>query len=183
MSRKAKYATYSQYEPYINVVMKELGLTGKVKLEWRFRHWKRKGGSAILYKHTLADGTRSGIVDISNRNGHAFTLTTILHELRHIQQMLLGRLELGFSKTEKTKRGKIKTILMAKWDGELMVFHRLTRKAETAEYYTDPWEVDAYAYGTDAESAKLFPKGKLQHNYRTFVGTIGNSKYYKVNKD
>lgn len=178
MSRISKYATYSKYEAYIVRVMDELDLTGKVQLTWRFRYWKRKGGSAYLSTE-IVDGKRIGTVDISNRNTHAYTLQVILHELKHIQQMLTNRLQLGYTMEEVTVRGKKRNVPAVLWDGILMKFHRLSRKAERAAYFNDPWEKDAYAYGTDAQVQALFPQYAIEYKA---TGMIGKSKFFKVTR-
>lgn len=180
MGRKAKYATYTKYEPYIKIMMRELGLEGKVALTWRFRYWKRKGGSAILHELRNSDGLRMGTVDISNRNPHMFILATILHELQHVKDMFEERLKLGFRIEEKTSRGS-KWYPAAKWDGVLYRFHRLARKTERADYYNDPWEKEAYTMGTEENVLKLFPNGALPSAHQ-FIGQMkhSNIKLYRT---
>jgi hypothetical protein len=172
-----KYATLKKYQPYIDVIMEDLGLNDKnVFIEWEFKLWHSMGGDAILYTPISSTGIRWGKIRISNDARHIDTLQTIMHELKHIQQYLLDKLRPSYTKTVETKRGytyKWFTI----WMGEEYPFYNTSRNAElNAKYRNQPWEIEAYEY--QKEVSRLFPDGKLPQ--KKLIGSVGKVKFYKL---
>ncbi len=158
-----KYATQRKYQPYIDVIMDDLGLTGKVHIDWKFRNYKSMGGDAYLFT-TKFDGVRYGEVRISNEVIHEDLILTLMHELRHIHQRLHNRLKDG-------PEDKME------WDGKLYSSVRLKRNGKaTKEYMLQPWEVDADNYEKEVE--RLFPNLEIQT--RQYIGAIGKTKFYKI---
>lgn len=176
MGRKPIYATQRKYQAYIDIIMEDLGLTGKVFIDWSFKPLRKISGNAILYGNT-DDLMRYGEITIASRNSHRYTLLTIMHELKHIQQYYTGRLQNSDGEWNKKKT---KWLHFSLWDGERVRDYSNARPAQKKEfkgYLDSPWEVDARAYEDQLE--RLFPKAQLPEK-RIFLGAIGNVKIYKV---
>jgi len=174
-----KYATLKKYQPYIDVIMEDLGLDSKnVFLEWEFKKWSSMGGDAILYTPISATGVRWGTVRISHEALHNDILQTIMHELKHIQQYLLHRLEPTYTKLVKTNRGNNKYVWYTEWMGKEYLFHSTSKNPKlNNKYKSQPWEAEAYAYQTEVD--RLFPNGKLPPA-KKYVGSVGHIKFYKI---
>ncbi len=180
MGRKPIKATQAKYQKYIDVIMDDLGLTGKVYVEWRFSVYTSMGGDAKLYDAITSDGKRFARIRLCNDSSHEWTLTAIMHELRHIWQSYHGRLGKAVWKTEFTKRGKKVMTAYKQWDGVEYKNAPLQKGKGTPEYYALPWEIDAREY--EKKVNKLFPKGKLLEleNKREYIGVVGKVKFYKT---
>jgi hypothetical protein len=173
-----KYATLTKYQPYIDVIMNDLGLTGKVHIDWNFGKWRSYGGSAVLYTVVYPDGLRHGDVQIDNGGEHAWTLTTLMHELKHIQQYYMDRLTPSKCTMKLNKRGtKYIRTWSTVWEGIEQPIYGCSRSAKlNNKYLSQPWEVEAYDY--QKEVARLFPNNKLQE--RKLIGVVGRVKFYKT---
>jgi len=170
-----KYATFKKYESYIKVIMDDLGLTGKVIIEWEFGVWRRMGGDAVLYATEFENGMRFGRIRIAKNAAHKWTLEAIMHELKHIQQYQQKRLHLAYPELVKTNRGTDKTVWKVKWMDQIMDFHDCSKNPKIQTMYMNqPWEVEAYDY--QKEIYRLFPK----LNQKTYIGAINNIKFYKT---
>ena len=180
MGRKPKYATLSKYQPYIDIIMDELGLTGKVKLEWVFGSWATMGGDAILYTPISNAGVRWGLVRINKTATHNYILQTIMHELKHIQQYFLNKLSPSYTVRIITNRGSVKHVWKTKWMDVEYDFYTTSKNPQmTLKYMSQPWEIEAYAYQTTVK--RLFPNNKLPDS-KKYIGRIDNIKFYKVKR-
>lgn len=188
MSRKARYATITKYRPYIKVIMDDLGLTDKVEIDFIFGTWKRKGGDAKLYdgKPSKYDGKYQGRVRIDKYGNHAWILEALMHELKHIQQYVTGRLSWNVTwKTEVSKRGKYTSVPYRKWDGKLTRQYKLMPNKSgnpNPEYLNNPWEIDARDYEQESNRLRLFPNNELPKakTERILVGKVGGVTFYKI---
>lgn len=181
MGRKPKYATLRTYQPYIDIVMDDLGLTGKVMLDFRFAPYTTMGGDAILYEGVYPNGKRYGEIRIDNRSRHDYILETIMHELKHIQQQLNGMKM--FFKTRINNRGRTVYDQYTLWlDGnEYKSYSHAAKRThkDHSKYLSSPWEADAYAYQN--EVTRLFPNNQLPPK-RIILGKMKHSgvTFYKI---
>lgn len=173
-----KYATYTKYKPYIDVVMDDLGLTDKVRLEWVFGTWQKMDGDAILYIPESDDNKRFGIVRIDKCNSHIRTLETIMHELKHIQQYNTNRLKPAKYELYTTNRKTQKYAWFIEWLDVKYKFQGVSRNAQKRDkYFNQPWEKEAYAY--QDEHKRLFSGGKLPP-VKQYIGIVGKVTFYKT---
>ncbi len=175
-----KYATLKKYQPYIDAVMRDLKLEGKVVINWVFGSWKTFGGDAELYDTVFSNGMRYGQVRVDKTATHEYILMTIMHELKHIQQYVLGKLTRSYIVQHRTRTGRIVGKWKAKWMGKEYDFFGTSKNPKLdARYKAQPWEVEAYAY--QSLSTKLFPNGKvLAQPKRKLVGVVGTVKFFKI---
>lgn len=173
MGRKPKYATQRTYQPYIDAIMEDLGLTGKVYLDFHFKKIVSRGGSANLFSSGY------GVVNIANYGPKRWTIEALMHELRHIYQFYIGRLSESDVRREVSKRGKINYVGGRRWDGVWYKSQKLKKGSGTPEYYALPWEQDAREY--EKELYRLFPGLNVQNkSARVLIGKVGNVTFYKV---
>ena len=167
-----------KYQPYIDIVMSDLGLTNKVNIQCEFGNWKSMGGDCILWKLTDTDGKRMGRVRVSKQSTHSYILETILHELKHIQQMYTERLSNTRQQMYKTKRGTIACKWVCDWEGKTIDFYTNSKNLRLDNLYKNqPFEAEAYEYQKKWNT--LFPNGKLA-TIRQRIGKVGKTTFYKV---
>lgn len=172
-----KYATLKQYQPYIDVIMADLGLTGKVNIVWEFGSWRTMGGDAILYA-PMANGERYGRIRMEKTAPKQWTIKSIMHELKHIQQYYEGRLGRAYPETKITKRGTPKIVWKTKWMDQAFEFYGVSKNPRIqTKYLNQPWEVEAYAYQEEID--RLFPKLELPKQ-KLYIGAINKTKFYKM---
>lgn len=166
MGRKPKYANLKTYQPYIDIMLRDLNLADKVVLNISFIAIRSLNGDSILYNTTNNENKRYGEVRISKFLNHADALFTIAHELRHIQQYQTNRLS-DFD------------LNIAIWDGVGYRVGNSRKKSEHQVYEDSPWEVDARLY--ELEVLRLFPKDVRWYPYqrpkvvtqRVILGKVG----------
>lgn len=186
MSRKSKYATYTKYKPYIKVIMDDLGITDKVDVDFIFSTWQRKGGDAKLYSWDQIEGKFQGRVRIDKRGTHAWIIEALMHELKHIEQYISGRLSWNVTwKQEVTKRGKVDNIPYRHWNGVLTRQYKLMPNKQgraNTEYLNNPWELEARDYEQESNRLRLFTKNQLPKAKTTkeLVGVVGSVKFFKI---
>jgi len=170
-----KYATQKQYQPYIDVIMADLGLTGLVHINLIFGQWKKMGGDAFLSPEKGSNGLQYATIRLNKYGSHLWILGSLMHELRHIWQAYIGLYENARLVTYKNKRGNIKYKWVAKWKGKDYDFYEPSKNPQIhKEYHNLPWEIDAYAYGDQIQ--RLFPNGNL----RQYIGKINGVTFYKI---
>lgn len=178
-----KYATLRKYQPYIDVIMDDLGLTGKVEIDFVFGSWRSKGGDARMYNCGLPqieNGLPRGLVRVDKCCSRLLTLEILMHELKHIQQYISGRLSINVVWEHViTKRGALKSVPYRMWDGVKTQHHKLSMSKgyPNSEYLNLPWEQDARTY--EKEVTRLFPNYKLPQK-RKLIGVVGKVKFYKT---
>lgn len=179
MGRKAKYATLSKYQPFIDVILKDLDLIGKVEIEFVFGSWKKKGGDAWTAKEPLANGKYFSRVRIDKHASHVKTLSTIMHELRHVWQRVTETMSYGHYKNYTNNRGRFTSKFCRYWMGEEYEHVPLHYDVKGYQKYLNlPWEVDARTYAEKHE--QLFPDGKIKQETKKLVGSVGKVKFYKI---
>lgn len=182
MGRRAKYSTQKKYQAYIDVVMRDLKLTGKVFIEWEFGGpWRKFGGDAYLSDEETGTGMRYGRIRLDKTAGHAWTIRSIMHELKHIQQRITGKMSKGYKKAIKGKRGAINIVWVHKWMGvETQLYTSSPRNPKLNQKYMDsPWEIEARDY--EKQATRLFPNNKVQdQGTRTLLGKVGKTTFYKI---
>jgi hypothetical protein len=87
MGRKAKYATLTKYQSYIDTIRRDLNLPDTLYVEVKFVILKRKGGYAQYYSKTY------GKIECVKNAQHQWTVECLLHEFRHIWQSYTGKLQ------------------------------------------------------------------------------------------
>lgn len=173
-----KYATQRNYQPYIDAVMDDLGLTGKVDITWKFKAYSSMGGDAVLHGNKDSDFMPYGIIRIDHKATHDYIVKAIMHELKHIWQDYHGYYE-PFLHTYTTRRGTIGYKWMAKWHGQdYESFNHASADfhPDHKKYWNSPWEVEAREY--EKEQDRLFPNGKPQA--KKLIGSVGGATFYKI---
>lgn len=170
-----KYATFRKYQPFIEVIRRDLNIPADLEILITFRPFTGRavGGFARM------DGNRA-IIQLNNRASHSWTVGALMHELKHVQQYVQNRLMWEWVPAERTKTGRKARNTgkwMQKWEGKLYNHYGASRNAQkNAKYQNQPWEVEAYTYEND--KYRLFPG--LQVQTRTLVGTSRDgTKFYK----
>ncbi len=167
MGRKPKYATLAKYQPFIDIIREDLGITEKdgILLEFKIKKYTGIAGDSILYGST-GDQFRFGVIRLKNSSTHEWTLEALLHELRHIWQYKVGKL------VDHTAKYTI-------WEGKEYKNH--TPRSNHNGYMNLPWEIDARDY--EKEVKRLFPNYKLPvKQTRKLVGKHGGVTLYKIVK-
>jgi hypothetical protein len=170
MGRRAKYATLRKYQPYIDVIRKDLGIPDDAHIEVMFVAWRSSTrGDAIYYP-----GSKYGEIHVSKFYSHAETLRILLHELRHVWQYYSGM----FIKTHKLLSWGKKTryVSIGIWDGKEYEDYSGKANKYFNKYRSSPWEVDAREY--EKELYRLFPGCKLPSN-RILVAETKTMKLYR----
>lgn len=171
MGRTTKYATLRQYQPYIDVIRKDLKIPKKASiLIWFTNINVRRTGDAIyfpIYNY--------GEMHISKFQSHTDTLLILLHEFRHIWQYATGILK----DVNVTIKGKDVNHCYWRHDGILYRDYSRISSKYRSEYLASPWEVDAYNY--EKKLFKLFPDGELPVDTHKLVGAVSGVKFFKVN--
>lgn len=163
MGRTTIYATLRQYQPYIDVIRKELNIPDNVPVDVKFNDMNKKQviDRASGYA-SMKDGVY--IIRVSKHFGHVSTLQFLMHEFKHIQQQITRRLAYvgGF-----------------KWLGKPAVIHHPSE--DFGLYRQSPWEVEAYDYQDTIYA--VFPSGRLPEP-RKYIGSANNGsvKFYKVKR-
>lgn len=161
MSRAAKYATLNKYQPYIDIIRRDLNIPDDVVVKVTFNPLRRIGGSAghdgVTYR-----------IRISKFSSHSYVIISLMHEFRHIYQRVTGKYV--------PKNGK--DVL---WNNIPYKLQNVSKnKKKHNKYLNSPWEVDARNY--QYQVSRLFPNYQLPDT-RVYVGSIGKSTYYKVTHD
>lgn len=172
-----KYGTLKKYQPYIDVIMADLGLTGKITLNVKFGHYTTMSGDAE-YNNAFKHGT----IRVESHDTHIQILETLMHELRHIWQEFTGVSSGPYLKKVTGKRGKIDFKWFQKWkDVEYDSYNHAVQRnhKEHKLYMASPWEKDARRYEKKVNT--LFPNGDLPATEkRILVRTVGGVKFYKI---
>lgn len=153
MSRKAKYATLTKYQPYIDIIRKDLGLPDDLIITIKFRPFRGRavGGYANWPNRHI---------ELNNQSTHEWTISALMHEFKHIQQYYTGKLDWIWITAEYTKAGcKVRNTgkWMQLWKGQLMTpLGASVNPQLNARYRQLPWEREAYAY--QDEIRRLFPR-------------------------
>lgn len=152
------YATLKKYQPYIDMIRRDLGIPDSYFVDVRFTKLFTKGGYA-----------RTHSIVIDKTGGHYWTVQALMHEFRHIWQRHTQRY-VDIWRNEKQ---------YVLWDGGEYQFYNIAlakRAGDNTLYLDRPWEIDARAYEKEIE--RLFPNGQLK---RTFVGLSSDgTKLYKL---
>lgn len=167
-----KYATQRKYQPYIDIIMKDLGLYGKVDITFVFRSYKTFGGDAMYNKVF-----KTGVIRIDNAAEHQYVLETLMHEIRHIWQVYTGIRTGHFWSQYTNANGEFEELDC--WKGKIykVYNHAVQRQhKEHKLYMNSPWEIDANRY--EKKRSKLFPNNNLQQS--KIVGKVGKATFYKV---
>jgi len=158
MGRRAKYATLTKYQPYIDIIRKDLGIPERLYVKFTFGKYTYHGGDSILY------GELYGEVRVDKRGIHQDTLKALMHEYRHIWQFYTGKL----------KHVKGRTWL---WNGQK---HRdASIRYEYDDYMKLPWEIDARLY--EQQITRLFPNYGLPIiTRRILIAETKTMKLYRI---
>jgi len=152
-----KYATLKQYQPYIDVIRKDLKIPDNVYVEVKFAALRSSRDGDCTYHHS-----RYMVVRVSKFLLHTEVLDTLMHEFRHVYQRVNKLLVF-------VKRGK------ELWNNK--EFIQYSARKNWNGYYNAPWEVDARLYGE--YNKILFPGGKLPVQ-RKYIGKVGKITFYKI---
>lgn len=169
-----KYATLRQYQPYIDVIRKDLGIPDTMIIDFQFVTWNGprmdvRDGDATYYHDKYS---RIRIRKTLSKNK---IISVLMHELRHIWQHINGKMQRIYK--VKTIKNRETTVTMKLWDGvEYMDYSNKTR-THYNKYFQSPWEIDAREYAL--HQFKLFPGSKLPET-RKLVGVVGKIKFYKI---
>lgn len=159
MGRKPKYATLSVYQPYIDIICKDLGIPSLKQLciVVKFNNkYVYQTGEAYYDKQF-----NHGYIEVYKKASKAETLRILLHELKHIQQYYTGKLKLGKGYTDL-------------WEDQPIISFK-KRDMDT------PWEIEAFSY--EDELYRLFPGLKLP-DMREYIGSNNHgSKFYRIRKE
>lgn len=158
MSRRAKYATWTKYAPYIKIIRKALDIPDTVEFNVIFNsaHIYRRG-SAFYDKKT-----NSGDIKVYKGLSHIDTLRTLMHEIKHVQQYYTGRLK-GVG-------------VYAEWENQPAVIYSTSGK-NYKKYRNSAWEIEARAF--EELVVELFPEGKILNN-RQQIGKINGVTFYRI---
>jgi len=152
-----RYATLTKYQPYIDVIRKDLKIPDDVYVEVKFANLRgsKEGDCTYYHKRYLE-------VRVSKFLSHKNILGVLMHEFRHVYQRINNQLVF-------VKRGK------ELWNNK--EFAQYSARKNWNGYYNAPWEVDARFY-EDYHTA-LFPNGELPPQ-RKLIGVVGRVKFYKI---
>ena len=170
MGRKAKYSTLSTYQPFVDYIRRDLGIAPEVEILVKFNDMNK-----ALRMNVAAGwaGFSYGVytISISRYFNHIATLQFLMHELKHIQQMLDKRLYRRFE----NRNGNVAWHWY--WLGKPVELVR--PEVNHDAYMGQEWEKEAYDYQWDTDT--LFPDGKLTP-IKTYIGAANNGKvkFYKV---
>jgi hypothetical protein len=163
MGRKAIYATQRRYQPYIDIIRRDLSLPDTLYIDFTFYPYKLKGGSAYYVRENYAE------VCIQSNASHHWTISALMHELKHVEQMYNGRLKIFLNNDG--------TDWITTWFDVEMPWYDTTAKLKNPEirdkYRNSPWEVEASAYEEQIE--RLFPNDR----YAKLVASSKTIRMYK----
>ncbi len=171
MGRKAKYATLTKYQPYIDIIMRDLQIE-HLNIEVLFvRKFGRTAGYAKWHSHS---DFINGTVSMDNQANHASILRTLMHEFKHIQDRSTGKLKDVW--VEVTKRGVKKSIWVVAYDNVPYPNFHSDRKHYN-RYLNFPWEKAARDYADGV--TRLFPGNQLPTTRKLIATTSDGVKWYK----
>ena len=170
-----KYATLRKYQPYIDEILKDLDLYGKVNLNIKFGSYANMSGD-MLYNKAFNLAT----IRVDRESSHHFTLLIFMHELRHVWQEWTGIASSPYSKQVIGKRGAIHYEWFTLWNGvEYKSYSHAVKRTHKDHklYLSSPWEIDAVEYEKKVD--KLFPNDNPPAA-KKLIGVVGKIKFYKI---
>ncbi len=176
MGRKAKYATLAKYQPYIDIIRKDLGIPDDLQITFKFRPFRGATGGYANWPQRH--------IELSNLGNHEWTVQSLMHEYKHIQQYYQGRLDWTWIPEKHHRSGRRVANTgkwMQLWNGKLMTPYGASNNPQINRRYRNlPWEKEAYTYQDQMQ--RLFPNGELPSK-RTLIGTASDgTAFYKVAK-
>lgn len=164
MGRKAKYFNELTAQPFVDAILADLGLTGKIQvLTIKFGTYTTMNGDIEYYDIPHNDGKYVWCTIRANRKQELrATLETLMHELKHLQQYYTGALAHTGKKNYK------------RWNGIEM--QDIPWQDSFTKYMNLPWEKEAFEYETKID--RLFPG--LQVQTKKLIGVVGGVTFYKT---
>lgn len=179
MGRRAKYATTEKYQPYFDIIRKDLNIPDDFRCHLEF---KRMVGETAGYASYRPNSFYGSSVVLTNHFSHKWTIEAIMHELKHIQQFISGRLKhttyVAMNK-DGSVRKNAKPIAGYLWDNKMYRPDQASKNPEIRDrYLNQPWEIEARAY--EKEIKRLFPNNQLPIYARILVATTSDGvRWYK----
>lgn len=168
-----KYATLTQYQPYIDVIRRDLSLPDDLVVNFTFTTFTGAYGGYTNWRGTYAN------VKLSKHSGKDWTLRALMHEFMHVQQYYNGRLGWVFVPAEYHKSGRLvknTNKWMQSWYGKLYnALGASNNLMRNTKYMNQPWELEAVEYQNTID--KLFPDLTMP---KTYLGEASDgTKFYK----
>lgn len=174
MGRKAIYATLTKYQPYIDIIRRDLQIE-HINVEVLF---VRKVGNTAGYARWNGNNAFiQGTISVGNDRLHSDTLNTLMHEFQHIKDYSTGKLKDVWVQIGTYKNGIKRFGWRVEYDGVL--YKQIPNHRSTInQYRTQPWELAAQNYAK--QKSRLFPNNQLPVYARIFVASTSDGvKWYK----
>jgi hypothetical protein len=145
-TRGSAIAFEAEYKQAVIDIMRDLGLKGKITIQFEKMRESTKGAVDIVQKAGSKEWTMGRIVHMNDLNTNAQNLSTLRHEIRHVWQ--------GATDKFVIKQYGVPPREWFFWDGQpymtyqqfSTIVRNLGRGNNYAKYRAFPWEVDARKY-------------------------------------